>query len=209
MAQVLFITANPKPTEASVSLSMSEKFLKAYKKAKPEDEIVIMDLYKEDIPGLEEIMEVLGRLLMHLPLDGVPESTMQRFARYNQLTDQFIDADKYVFVTPLWNLGLPAVLKSYIDTVCVAGKTFKYSEKGVSPLLENKKCLHIHASGGFHSKDPMNHGEPYLRDIMSFIGVKDYRCLFVEGHGALPDQADAIIKQFAEQIPELAEWFAV
>lgn len=208
MAQVLFITANPKATEKSTSLSLGEEFLQSYKEARPEDEVIVIDLYKNDIPELDyELMEVIGRLRAGLSVDHLSEQTKKRFEHYNQLTDQFVNADKYVFVTPMWNLGMPPRVKTYIDTFCVAGKTFRYTEKGVQGMLQNKKCLHIHASGGFHSKDPMNHADPYLRDIMHFIGVEDYRSLVVEGYAALPDKAESIIKEVYDQIPATIEWF--
>jgi len=108
---------------------------------------------------------------MGLPLENLSEQTQAKLKRYNELTDQFVNADRYVFVTPMWNLSFPPRVKTYIDTIFVAGKTFKYTEKGPQGLLENKKCLHVHASGGFHSQDPINHADPYLMDIMKFIGV--------------------------------------
>lgn len=208
MAQVLFITANPKATENSTSLSLGEKFLQAYKEARPEDEIVVIDLYKNEIPELDyELMDVIGNLRSGSSVGSLSEQTQQRFLRYNQLSDQFVNADKYIFVTPMWNLGMPSRVKAYIDAFCVAGKAFRYTEKGPQGLLQNKKCLHIHASGGFHSKDPMNHADPYLRDIMHFIGVEDYRSLVVEGLAALPDKAESIIKEVYDQIPATIEWF--
>ncbi len=209
MAQVLYITANPKATEKSTSLTLGEEFLRGYKEARPEDEVVVIDLYNNDIPELDyELMDVIGSLRMGLSPENLPEQTRKKLERYNQLTDQFVNADKYVFVTPMWNLGMPSRVKTYIDTICVAGKTFTYTEKGPQGLLQGKKCLHIHASGGFHAKDPMNHADPFLRDILHFIGIKDYRSLIVEGHAALPDKAAALIKEVYAQIPTTIEWFA-
>ena len=76
------------------------------------------------------------------------EDEQRKVSRIWRLADQFIAADKYIFVTPMWNLGFPAELKMYIDTVCVAGKTFKYTPAGPEGLLKNqgRKCLHIHSS---------------------------------------------------------------
>lgn len=132
----------------------------------------------------------------------------RKLERYNEWTQQFMVADKYIFVTPLWNLGLPAHVKAYVDTICVAGKTFRYTEKGPQGLLENKKCLHVHASGGFHSQDPHNHADPYFRDIMNFIGITDYRTLLMEGHGVFPDKAETMLQECFDRIPEFVEWFS-
>jgi len=207
--QILFITANPKTTEESTSLSLGQEFLKAYKEAKPEDEVIVIDLYDADIPEIDyELMDVIGKLKMGKPLGTMIEQTRKRFERYNQLTDQFVNADKYIFVTPMWNLGLPPRVKTYIDTIFVVGKTFKYTAKGPEGLLKTKKCLHLHASGGFHSKDPMNHSDSFLRDVFKFMGVDDFRSLIVEGHAAVPDRAQTIIKEAYAKIPSLVKWFA-
>lgn len=206
--QVLLIKANPRSTDNSVSLRLGEEFLKAYHGANPEDEIVIIDLYDTDIPQIDyELMGAMESLRGTKSIEDLPEKTQARLKRYNELTDQFINADKYVFVTPMWNLSFPARVKDYIDAIFVAGKTFKYTEKGPQGLLKHKKCLHLHASGGFHSQDPMNHADPYLKDAMGFLGVSDYRSLVIEGHNALPDQAETIIQKVYAQIPDTVNWF--
>ena len=203
MVKVLYIVSNPKPIDKSVSLKLGREFIESYKKENPNDEVVEIDLYKTEIPELDN--EVLG---VH---SGIPVSdpkALEKISQINHFTDQFIQADKYIFVTPLWNLGLPAKTKTYIDTICIAGKTFKFSPTGVQGLLKNKKCLHIHSSGGFHSKDPQSHGDGYLKDIMSFLGVHDYKSIVVEGHQAAPDKAQEIISSAKAKIPEIIHWLS-
>lgn len=209
MSKILYITANPKSVEKSFSLSLGDKFIKEYRAINPNDEIVFIDLYQTDIPEIDtDLLYVIENLKKGVSPDQLTEGVRNKLQRYNEFTDQFIGADKYVFVTPLWNLGLPARVKAYVDTVCVAGKTFKYTEKGPQGLLENKKCLHIHASGGFHAEDPYNHADPYLEDVMNFIGISDYRTLLVEGYGAMPDKAEAILDEAYAHIPNFVEWFS-
>ncbi|MHB9054537.1 MAG: NAD(P)H-dependent oxidoreductase [Paludibacteraceae bacterium] len=203
MSKVLFITANPKPVEKSVSLKLGFEFLQEYKKANPDDEIIKIDLYKSEFPELD--YEVLD---FHNGISVSDPHLQNKIHLLNELSDQFAEADKYVFVTPLWNLGLPPKAKTYIDVICVAGKTFRYSPTGARGLLENRKCLHIHASGGFHSKDPQSHADGYLKDIMSFMGVEEYNSLIVEGHNAVPDQAAEIIGSAEARIPEMVSWFS-
>src|SRR5699024_3735453 len=67
--------------------------------------------------------------------------------RLEELSNQFVNADKYVFVTPFWNFSFPPVMKAYLDSVSVAGKTFKYTAEGPVGLLPDKKALHIQARG--------------------------------------------------------------
>ncbi len=71
-----------------------------------------------------------------------------KIGRINELVDQFVAADKYFFVTPIWNYSYPPVMKAYLDTICITGKTFKYHPDGSrTGLLSDKKAVHIQASG--------------------------------------------------------------
>lgn len=208
MNKILYITANPKEIERSISLRLGEQFIKAYKIAKPEDVIESIDLYNTDIPEIDyDLLYVIDNLKKGITPEQLTEQTRNKLERYNRFTEQFVQADRYIFVTPMWNLGLPARVKAYIDTVCVAGKTFKYTEKGPQGLLENKKCLHIHASGGLHIHKPYNHADPFLKDIIQFMGVNDYRTLLIEGHAVFPDKAEIIYNESLAQIADSVEWF--
>lgn len=203
MAKVLYIVSNPKSIDKSVSRKLGGEFIQEYQKENPGDEVVVLDLYHTEIPELDsEVLDIRNGIQVENPL------AHEKVSQINRFTEQFIQADKYIFVTPLWNLGLPAKTKSYIDNICIAGKTFRYTPLGVQGLLKNKKCLHIHSSGGFHSKDPQSHADGYLKDIMSFLGVLDYKSIVVEGHQAAPDRAQEIIHSAKARIPEIIQWFS-
>ncbi len=63
----------------------------------------------------------------------------KKIARFNELTEQFLAADKIVIANALWNLNIPTKLKAWFDTVNVAGKTFRYTENGPEGLVTGKK----------------------------------------------------------------------
>jgi len=86
----------------------------------------------------------------------------------------------------------------YIDAVCVVGKTFTYTPTGPVGLLKDqgRKCLHIHSSGGFHFGKDEDHSVPYLKSIMGFMGIYDFKAIVVEGVDAIPDRAGEF-KEFA------------
>ncbi len=105
MSKVLYIKANPKPDAESRTFRISEEFINEYKKLHPEDEITTIDLYKEGIDFLRE-----ENVKMHVPAPGDYQN--HPILKYSY---QFLSADKYVFAEPLWNLGIPAILKAYID----------------------------------------------------------------------------------------------
>lgn len=173
MAKVLYITAHPHDETASFSMAAGKAFIEEYKTVNPNDEIVAIDLYKENIPHIDaDVFSGWGKLQSGSAFDALSQEEQAKVARLAELSDQFVGADKYVFVTPLWNFSFPPVMKAYLDSVAVAGKTFKYTAEGPIGLLTDKKALHIQARGGFYSEGPaadLEMGHKYLSIIMNFF----------------------------------------
>jgi FMN-dependent NADH-azoreductase len=211
MAKLLYITANPKPEEQSFSLSVGRAFLNAYKQQNPQDEIVELDLYQTDIPYIDtDVFSGWGKLQQGHAFDQLSADEKAKVSRINQLTDQFIAADKYVFVTPMWNFSFPPKMKAYIDTICIAGKTFKYTENGPVGLLTDKKAVHIQARGGIYSEAPMKEmefGDRYLKAVLGFIGITDVQSIIVEGMAQFPNEAEGIKEKAIKQAQEVAKNF--
>lgn len=209
MAKVLYITANPKSAERSYGLAVGQAFIDAYREARPDDEIEHLDLFKSDIPTIDiDVFNGWDKLSHGEEL--APEER-RKVERINELTEQFIQADKYVFVSPLWNLGVPPILKTYIDNICVAGKTFTYTENGPVGLLKGKKAIHIQASGGVYSQGPareMEFSNRYLLALLNFIGVADTDSIFVEGMDLNPAEAERIKENAIALAREKAVSFA-
>lgn len=211
MAKVLYITAHPHDDTVSFSMATGKAFIEAYREANPQDEVIHLDLYKEDIPQIDtDVFSGWGKLREGTEFDQLSSEEQRKVGRLSALTDQFVGADKYVFVTPMWNFSFPPVMKAYIDSICTAGKTFKYTENGSVGLLGDKKALHIQARGGIYSEGPaaeMEMGHRYLSAIMQFFGVPSFEGLFVEGHNQYPDKAQAIKEQAIKEARELAKKF--
>jgi len=78
----------------------------------------------------------------------------------------------------MYNYGIPAKLKAYVDHVVRAGLTFKMNADGsYAGLLSDKKATVIIASAGEYSPGAPAEGmdtlKPYLREILGYIGVTD------------------------------------
>jgi FMN-dependent NADH-azoreductase len=211
MTQVLYITAHPHDDTQSFSMAAGKAFIDTYKKVNPSHEVVAVDLYKEDIPQIDaDVFSGWGKLQTGKGFEELSDSEKAKVGRLTELVDQFVEADKYIFVTPFWNFSFPPVMKAYIDSVSVAGKTFKYTEHGPIGLLTDKKALHIQARGGIYSEGPaaqMEMGHRYLDIMMQFYGVPSFEGLFIEGHAAMPDKAQEIKEDGIARAKDLAHTF--
>ncbi|OIJ12831.1 FMN-dependent NADH-azoreductase [Anaerobacillus arseniciselenatis] len=211
MAKVLYITANPNNEEHSYSMAVGKAFIDTYKEANPNDEVIHVDLYKENIPHIDpDVFSGWGKLQSGSNFDELSADEKAKVGRLSELCEQFISADKYIFVTPLWNFSYPPVMKAYIDSVAVANKSFKYTEQGPVGLLTDKKALHIQARGGVYSEGPaaqFEMGHRHLNAVMQFFGIPSFEGLFVEGHAAMPDKAQEIKENAIARAKDMAHTF--
>ncbi|WP_138417291.1 FMN-dependent NADH-azoreductase [Aquibacillus sediminis] len=211
MTKVLYITAHPHDEKLSFSMAAAKAFIDTYKERNPNDEVVHIDLYKENIPYIDaDVFQGWGKLQSGNGFEELSKEEQEKVGRLNELSDQFIEADKYVFVTPLWNFSFPPLMKAYIDSVAVAGKAFKYTAEGPVGLLTDKKALHIQARGGIYSEGPaaaMEMGHRYLEVLMNFFGVPSFEGLFIEGHAAMPNKAEEIKQNAINRAKDFAHTF--
>ncbi|PHC80305.1 MULTISPECIES: FMN-dependent NADH-azoreductase [Bacillus] len=208
MTTVLFVKANNRPANQSVSVKLYEAFLASYKESHPNDTVVELDLYKEELPYVGVDM-INGTFKASRGLDLTTEEA-KAVAVADKYLEQFLAADKVVFGFPLWNLTIPAILHTYIDYLNRAGKTFKYTPEGPVGLIGNKKIALLNASGGVYSEGPkaqMEMAVKYVASMMSFFGVKDMEKVVIEGHNQFPDKAEEIIAAGLEMAVKVASTF--
>ena len=137
VAKLLYITAHPLDELASNSMVAGKAFIDSYKDNHSSDEVKHIDLFKEDIPVIDkDVLTGWGKLRNG---DELNQDEQQKVDRFSEILEEFLSADKYVFVSPMWNLSFPPVLKAYIDAISIAGKTFKYTAEGPQGLLTDKK----------------------------------------------------------------------
>ncbi len=101
------------------------------------------------------------------------------------LVSQFLAADVIVVGAPLYNFSIPSQLKSWIDRVAQAGRTFHYTEKGPQGLAGGKTVIVASTRGGVYSTSEggraMEHQESYLQTVFGFFGITDVRFVRAEG----------------------------
>ncbi|MEO6852809.1 MAG: FMN-dependent NADH-azoreductase [Rhodoferax sp.] len=125
-----------------------------------------------------------------------------------QLVVQFLAADTIVIGAPLYNFTIPTQLKAWIDRICQAGRTFKYTETGPVGLAGGKTVIVALGRGGVYSASEggqaMEHQESYLRVVFGFLGVTDVRFVRAEGVAMGPDAKAAALASATKEIEALA-----
>ena len=138
------------------------------------------DLAVEQLPHLNQTT-----LTAISTKDPEEAERLKEFARQSDaLTDELLDSDLLVISTPMWNFGIPSALKAWIDLVVRPGRTFQYGPNGVEGLAKQKRAILVLASGGVFTEGPWRSWdfvEPYLRQILSFIGIKDVQTVRAQG----------------------------
>jgi FMN-dependent NADH-azoreductase len=99
----------------------------------------------------------------------------------------------------MYNFSVPTQLKSWVDRVVVAGKTFRYTERGPEGLLPPGKRIFIVSSrGGIYSGESpaktLEHTESYLKGVLGHIGLKDITVIRAEGVGMGPEARQRAIE---------------
>lgn len=210
MAKLLYVTCNLKPVGVSSSLSLGKLVLDTYIALNPGDEIDCLDLYRDNFQRTDsDVLSALDKMSRGLLADSLNLDEQRKLLRLWHHADQFVAADKYLFVTPMHSLWFPAELKIYIDAVCLAGKTYLETPGGPVGLLRNrgKKCLHIHSSGGSLCKGFQDYSVPYLRSILGFMGVDDFEAVVIEGADYLGAVPEHVKRRAMEQALDAASRF--
>ncbi|WP_100372861.1 FMN-dependent NADH-azoreductase [Bacillus sp. FJAT-45037] len=208
MANVLFIKANSRPIDQSVSVKLYHTFLDRYKVANPEDTITELDLFEENLPYYDTD-KINGMFKLANGIELSP-SEQEATTLVNKYLEQFLAADKVVFAFPLWNFTVPAVLHTYMDYLAQAGRTFRYTAEGPVGLLTGKKVVLLNARGGVYSEGPAQSVEMavnFVTNMLSFWGVEDISSVIIEGHNQFPDQAEKLIADGLESAQVLATKF--
>lgn len=197
MTKVLVIQAHPH-IDNSLSLTVGKEFVEDYKKSHPNDEVVIRDLFTEEgVPALNNVtMTAWKKQKFGQEMTDEEKETIKK---HDEWLDEFISADKYIFINPMYNHFMPAEMKQYLDLTAIARKTFKYTPEGAVGLLTGKKAMHIQATGGkYHSEDAnpmMDLGSVYLTKMLNFYGINDVDNIFIEGADENPEKRQEILEK--------------
>lgn len=173
----------------SVSRQLTRNLVAQWQAAHPGTTVEYLDLAVDAPTHLN--LDSLGFKLGNAP--QLTEAQRRENEVSERLVSQFLAADVVVIGAPMYNFSIPSTLKAWIDRIAVAGKTFRYTEKGPEGLAGNKKVIIASGRGGLHTGAPTDFQEPYLRQVFAFLGVTDLEIVRAEGVAYSPQhRSDAI-----------------
>jgi FMN-dependent NADH-azoreductase len=189
--------------ENSVSRGLTAAIVARETELHPGLEVTYLDLAAKPAHHLSPAH--IGAMFGHAPTD---QTVIDDIAATGPFIDQLFAADIIVIGAPMYNFTIPSQLKSWLDRVIVAGKTFKYTETGapVGLLPAGKKVIIASSRGGAYSDGApaafLDHQETLLKGALGFIGLTDITIIRAEGV-AVPDKKPAAIAAAHEQIAAL------
>jgi len=160
---ILRIDASARKT-GSISRELTDKVIERLNTGS----VVVRDLANA-IPQIDEAW--IGANFT--PADDRSEEQREKLALSDALVGEIKDADTLVIGLPIYNFGVPAAFKAWIDQIARAGLTFKYSENGPVGLLTGKRAIVVIASGGTESGSSIDFATDYARHVLGFIGITD------------------------------------
>ncbi|NEI73932.1 FMN-dependent NADH-azoreductase [Rhizobium lusitanum] len=192
MKRILMIEVSPRGGE-SASRAVADTLAARLAALHPSAELTRRNLAAEHLPHLDET--TLRAISTKDPVEAGNLNEAAR--RSDHLTDELLNCDLLVIATPMWNFGIPSALKAWVDLVVRPGRTFQYGGEGVVGLAKDKKAILVLASGGVFTEGPWrpwDFVEPYLRQILGFIGITDVQTVRAEGMNIPTLARDAVPK---------------
>ena len=207
MVRVLYIQASPL-LDISYSIRVCDEFLEAYRVRNPGDEIVTLNVFRDEIPPFDE-PAVRGKYaIMH----GKPHSAqeLQAWRAVQETIRQFTAADKYVLAVPMWNFGIPYRFKQYIDVIVQPTYTFSFDpQHGYQGLLTGRKAFVAYARGGDYGEESVpDFQKKYTEMVLEFMGIANRRSVIVQPTLAGgPEEAERKLKAAIAEVKRMAHEF--
>jgi len=184
--------------EGSHSTALANDIVARLRATHPAAEVIIRDLARTPHPVLDE---TALQALFTPPEQRSPEQAA-RVALDDALIAEIQAADAVVLGVPMYNFGVPAQLKNWIDAVSRARVTFRYTEKGPEGMLKGKKVYVTLTRGGQHRDTPADTQVPYLKTVFAFLGMNDVQFVYAEGLAMGPEAEQKGLASARTQIEE-------
>lgn len=186
-------------TVGSHSTRLANDIVQRLQAANPAAALTVRDLGRNPHPALDEA----ALQALFTPAEQRSPEQAARVAQNDALIAELEAADVLVMGVPMYNFGVSAALKSWIDAVARAGVTFKYTDKGPVGLLQGKKVYVALARGGLYRDTPADTQVPYLKSVLGFLGMTDIQFVYAEGLAMGPEAEQKALASAEAQIADV------
>lgn len=168
----------------SVSRTLTTAIVDKLRSEAPAVTIIHRDLIAHPVPYMT-LKTVPGSHPSAVATQLLSEEEMSDRKITDEVLNEFLRADVIVVGVPMYNFGVPAQLKSWVDAIVIPGKTFSYTKDGPRGLVSSKRAILAVTRGGCYGANgfpiELEHAESYLRTILSLIGITDPEAVLAEG----------------------------
>ena len=194
---ILQINSSAK-SEGSQSTRLASKLVERLRAANPEATLTVRDLSRTPHP----VMDEAALQALFTPAAQRTAEHAARVALDDALIAEIQAADVVVLGVPMYNFGVSAQLKNWIDAITRAQVTFRYTANGPEGLLKGKKVYVALTRGGLYRNTPADTQVPYLKTIFTFLGLTDVQFVYAEGLAMGPEAEHKALASADEQIEE-------
>jgi len=163
--------------EGSKSTLLANTIVAQLRAINPGANVTVRDLAQTPHPGLDDA----ALQALFTPADQHTPEQAARVAQDDALIAEIQAADIVVLGVPMYNFGVSAQLKNWIDAVTRAQVTFRYTGDGPEGLLKGKKVYVALTRGGKYRNTPADTQVPYLKTVLGFLGMTDVVFAYAEG----------------------------
>ena len=164
-------------TETGKSRLLTTRIIDELKKLGKSPEVTVRDL-NESLPQVDGSWIAAN----NTKVGDLADEQKKTLSLSDKLVAEIEAADTLIIGVAVYNFSIPASLKLWVDLICRAGKTFKYSDKGPEGLMTDKKAIICFASGGTPFGSDIDFVSGYIRHILGFIGIKDVTFIKADKH---------------------------
>ncbi len=183
----------------SLSSRLAAEVVERLRAHQPDAHVVVRDLAREPHPVLDEA----ALQALFTPAEQRSPAAAARVALDDALIAEIQAADVLVIASPMFNFGVTAQLKNWIDAIAKVRVTFQYTATGPVGLLTGKKVYVVATRGGIHRDLPSDTQVPYLRQVLGFLGMTDVEVIYAEAQGMGPEASERGLAEARAQVDAL------
>lgn len=177
--KILHIISSPRGLE-SQTIQLADAIISKLKTKHENSSVTVRDLNVNTLPyvGSNQIQAFFT------PAENRSPEQLETVKLSDELLAEVKESDIIVIGAPMYNFGISAFLKSWIDHLARAGVSFTYTENGPVGLIQGKKVFLAIGTGGVYSEGDykaLDFIEPYLKTSLGFFGLKDITAFRIEG----------------------------